>query len=460
VNLNMSGKDILIKAINNEETPRPAWVPFVGVHGGKLINEKASKYLQSSELIVAGLKKARELYKPDGLPIVFDLQIEAEILGCQLHWADEVPPSVTSHPLESINLDQLPEYSTKEGRFPVIKESMQKLKDEFANEVALYGLITGPFTLALHLLGNNIFLDMLMDLEKVKSLLTYCSEIGKKTSNFYIDNGADVIAIVDPMTSQISPDHFTEFVTPYVDKIFDFIRSRDVYSSMFVCGDATKNLDVMFKTHCDYVSIDENIPLNEVKHLAKAENKAFGGNLKLTSVLLFGSVSDSKLHAIDNIDMGGSKGFVLSPGCDLPYGCPEENLQGVTTMVLDDYQREIARNTLQAGETENLDHIVLEDYANNKHITVEVGTLDSTSCAPCQYMYEAVVKAAQDFGDMVKVIEHKISTKQGLGYMMKLGITSIPTICIDGEVAFSSIIPDQKSLKKSFRERLSAKQNK
>ena len=460
MSVNLTGKDILIKAINNKETPRPAWVPFVGVHGGKIINEKADRYLRSSELIVAGLNKAMDLYRPDGLPVVFDLQIEAEILGCELHWADEVPPSVISHPLESISLDQLPPFSTENGRFPLIKEAMKQLKIDFANEVALYGLITGPFTLALHLLGNNIFLDMLMEPEKVKSLLTYCSDIGKMSAEFYVDNGADIIAIVDPMTSQISPVHFAEFVSPYVNRIFDYVRSRKVYSSMFVCGDAAKNLEVMFKTNCNYVSIDENIPLEKVKLLSAAENKAFGGNLKLTSVLLFGSVTDSKLHAIDNIDMGGNRGFILSPGCDLPYGCPEENLQGVTDMVLDEYQREIARNTLKAGEVENLDHIVLEDYAGNKYITVEVGTLDSTSCAPCQYMYEAAVKAAEDFGDKVKVIEHKISTKEGLGYMMKLGITSIPTICIDGDVAFSSIIPDQESLKKSFRERLSAKQNK
>jgi uroporphyrinogen decarboxylase len=30
--------------------------------------------------------------------------------------------------------------------------------------------------------------------------------------------------------------------------------------------------------------------------------------------------------------------------------------------------------------------------------------------------------------------------------MKKLGVQNIPTICIDGEVAFSSMIPDQKSL--------------
>ena len=96
----MTGKQILIDAIMGKETPRPAWVPFVGVHGGRLIGVSARDYLQSSDLVVRGLRKAMELYRPDGLPILFDLQIEAEILGCDLRWAEEVPPSVVSHPLE------------------------------------------------------------------------------------------------------------------------------------------------------------------------------------------------------------------------------------------------------------------------------------------------------------------------------------------------------------------------
>jgi len=453
----MTGKEILLNAIQNKETPRPAWVPFVGVHGGKLIGVKACEYLQSSELIVKGLKRAKQIYQPDGLPIVFDLQVEAEILGCALKWADEVPPSVISHPLETVSIDELPEFSTGKGRFPLIKSALTEVKKDIGDDTALFGLITGPFTLALHLVGNNIFLDMFMDPEKVKNLLVYCAEIGKQTADFYLQNGADVIAIVDPMTSQISPEHFTEFVSAPVNAIFDCIREKGGFSSMFVCGDASKNLEVMFQTHCDYVSIDENISLGHVKELAQKYDKAFGGNLKLTAVLLFGSVNDCKLHAIETIDMGGSKGFVLAPGCDLPYSCPEENLKGVTQRALDDYQREIARNTLKAGEGFNWDHIQLEDYATNPFITIEVGTLDSTSCAPCQYMYEAAQLAANEFGDKVRVIEHKISTKDGLGYMMKLGITSIPSICIDGEVTFKSVIPDQQTLKKFLREKLMEK---
>jgi uroporphyrinogen-III decarboxylase len=47
-----------------------------------------------------GVSKAIELYKPDGIPVIFDLQIEAEAIGCRLKWSDNSPPSVISHPLQ------------------------------------------------------------------------------------------------------------------------------------------------------------------------------------------------------------------------------------------------------------------------------------------------------------------------------------------------------------------------
>ena len=453
----MTGKQLLFEALRNRPTPRPGWVPFVGVHGGKLIGVSAAEYLQSAEHIITGLKKARELYQPDGLPVVFDLQMEAEVLGCQLRWADDVPPSAITHPLETDSLNDLQPFSTAQGRFPILKEVMAELQKDFADEVALFGLITGPFTLAMHLRGNQLFLDMLMDKAGLHRLMDFCADVGRQCAGFYLDHGADVIAVVDPMTSQISAEHFEEYIRAPVNTIFEHIRQRNAFSSLFVCGDATRNLEVMFQTSTDSVFIDENIPLAQVKELAAKNNKAFGGNLKLTSVLLFGSESAAKLHAIENIDLGGSKGFILAPGCDLPYACPEANLQAVSQMVYDDYQREVARSTLTAGQEIDWEHIVLEDYATNPHITVEVGTLDSTSCAPCQYMYEAALIASQSFGGRVKVIEHKISTRDGLGYMMKLGITSIPSICIDGEVVFKSIIPDQQTLIKIFEDKLRAK---
>lgn len=454
----MNKRDLLLKAFRNETTPRPAWVPFVGVHGAKLIGQTARDYLHSSDLIVSGLLKANELYRPDGLPVVFDLQLEAEVLGCELHWADQSPPSVVTHPLEmGKSLLNLPVFDASMGRFPVVMDAFGKLKKEIGNDVALYGLLCGPFTLALHLMGNDIFLTMFDHPDYVKAVIGFCASVGQKVAQAYLDNGADVVAVVDPMTSQISPEHFEQFVTPAVNEIFDYVRNRKGLSSMFVCGDATRNLEVMCRTGCDNVSIDENIALERIRDFTRGRNKSFGGNLKLTSVLLLGDEEDAQLDAIRCIDVGGSCGFVLAPGCDLPFNTPEKNLSAVASMVHDSYQREVAKRTIIAKSAGQAGEVPLPDYTTEANVIIDVVTLDSASCAPCQYMMDAVHRAAKRLSQPVIVKEHRITSREGIGVMTRLGVKNIPTICLDGQVAFSSIIPDQNTLVSAIETTISAK---
>ncbi len=446
----MSGKELLLQSIRGKETDRPAWLPFVGCHGGFLINKTATEYLQSAELIIKGLKKAKSLYNPDGLPVMFDLQIEAEVLGCDLHWADEVPPAVTSHPLaQGKAIADLPELDETKGRFPIVVEVLETLKKEIGDDTALYGLICGPFTLALHLLGNDIFLDMYDEEEVVIAVIDYCADICIKSANIYLDHGADVIGVVDPMTSQISPEHFEQFVTPAMNKVFDHIRGRNGISSIFVCGDVTRNLEVMAQTRADNISVDEQINMAHLRQLCEAQDKSFGGNIKLTAVLLLGDEDDAKMEVLDIMEKSGSKGFILAPGCDLPYAVPVKNLQAVSDMVHDEYAREAAKS-LKAKEADAFDDINLPDYHGARAVVVDVITLDSTSCAPCQYMMEAVEKAAEAAHVKVWINEHKIKVREGIGVMVKLGVKNLPTICINGEPTFASIIPDQTTLVKAI----------
>jgi uroporphyrinogen decarboxylase len=453
----MNEKEILLKALHNEPTPRPAWLPFVGVHGAQLLGVSASDYLQSAELLVKGLKRAQELYRPDGLPLIFDLQMEAELLGCKLQWAKDAPPSVASHPLEEGSLASLPPLDLSQGRFPIAKEALRCLKKELNGKVAWYGLLTGPFTLTLHLAGNKLFMSMFDEPERVKQIIAYATGCAKQVADFYLENGADVVAVVDPMTSQISREHFQEFVTPYVNDIFNHIRARGGLSSLFVCGNATRNLEAMCATCADNVSIDENIPLERLRDFTRGRGKSFGGNLKLTSVLLLGDADDARLDAIRCIDVGGCCGFVLAPGCDLPFHTPPANLQAVAEMVQDSYKREICRRTIIAKTAEAGAGQPLPDYAREKEVCVDVITLDSASCAPCKYMMDAVQESGKNSGVPVKIIEHRITTREGLAIMKQLRIENIPTICLDGEAKFVSLIPDGPTLEAAIREKAAAK---
>jgi len=451
----MTGKELIHRAFKLEEVDRIPWIPFVGVHGGKLIGVKASEYLQSEEMMFNGVSKAIEEYQPDGIPVVFDLQLEAEQLGCQLAWADHNPPAVISHPLlngKSLNDLHIPE--TPAARVKKVINVAKKLRNKYP-DLAIYGLITGPFTLALHLLGTDIFLKMLEDPEYMHQLLGFTSKVGEQMINFYAEAGCDVIAVVDPMTSQIDPVSFESFVSPYAKKLFELIRAKRALGSFFVCGHAQQNIEAMCSCKPDNISIDENIPLDYVKEVALKYNISFGGNMKLTVVLLMGDKNDVQENALECMDLGGKKGFILAPGCDLPMDTPIDNIKAVTELLHDPYQQEVVRALEK--EQSRLDLLNMKDYGQTDKVIVDVITLDSESCAPCQYMVEAVKKVTPHFEGIVEWREHAIKKLEAVTFMSSLMVKNIPTICIDGKIAFVSKIPPKQELISAIQKRINEK---
>lgn len=451
----MKGLELLKKAFALQPVDRVPWVPFVGVHGGLLIGADAETYLKSADRIVDGVTKAIEEYNPDGIPVIFDLQLEAEILGCQLQWALHNPPAVVSHPLaEGKTLADLHIPKSTEGRIPVMTEATRELRKKYP-DLALYGLITGPFTLALHLMGTDIFMKLFEAPEEVNEVMNFCTKVGLKMSEYLIDAGCDVIAVVDPMTSQIDPLTFETFVTPFVSEIFDDIRKKGKLSSFFVCGHAQQNIEAMCDCRPDNVSIDENIPLDFVKEIALKKGISFGGNLKLTVVLLMGNEDDAREDALACLDLGGKTGFILAPGCDLPMETPPTNIKAVSELVHDPYKQDVVRE-LEKREN-SLEVFNMRDYGQADKVIVDIITLDSESCAPCQYMVEAVKKVAPQFEGVVEWREHPIKKMDAVTFMSSLMVKNIPTICIDGKIAFVSKIPPKGDLIAAIQKRINEK---
>ena len=448
----MTGKERVLAAMKLQQVDRTPWVPFVGVHGGKILGMSASEFLKSSDKMVAGVQAAIERYQPDGIPVAFDLQIEAETFGCELNWSDDTPPAVTSHPLSSgISLDKISVPTRDDGRIPLVLQATRELRQ--ANpDIALYGLITGPFTLALHLMGTDIFMKMFDAPEEIAATMEFCTATCNALSEYYIEAGCDIVAVVDPMTSQIGPDQFKEFVGPSASAVFDFIHEKGAMSSFFVCGHAEQNLHVMCDCKPDNVSVDENIPLDTIKDICLGRGVSFGGNMQLTTVLLLGKPIDAQRNAIECMEIGGEKGFILAPGCDLPFDTPVENLEAVTKVVHDPYERDAIK--AMAVEEVNQDLLDMSDYGQSDKVIVDIITLDSEACAPCQYMVESVKQIAPEFEGIVEWREHKIKYRESLVFMTSLMVRNIPTICIDGQIRFVSRIPARDELLKAVRDRI------
>ena len=81
----------------------------------------------------------------------------------------------------------------------------------------------------------------------------------------------------------------------------------------------------------------------------------------------------------------------------------------------------------------------------------------SESCAPCQYMVEAVRKVVPHFEGIVEWREHAIKKIDSVTFMSSLMVKNIPTICIDGKIAFVSQIPPKHELIAAIQKRINEK---
>ncbi len=439
-NTKFSGKELLFEAFKHKDVPAVPWVPYAGVHAGKLKGYTARDVLTDGNKLFDSLMAVNEIYDPDGQPVMFDLQLEAEILGCKMLWSDKNPPSVATNPLSLHG--EIPNFFLEptDGRLPIVLDVMGRMKKSVGDRTALFGLVCGPLTLASHLRGVEVFTDMIRHPDSLESLIDYCTKTAKRVSEFYIDAGMDIIGIVDPVLSQISSKHFTKFLIPPYREIFTAIRQAGVYSSLFVCGDAKKNIEVMCQTAPDSIAVDENLNMLTTKEITDRYNITLSGNIPLTTQMLLGTQQDNMKFTVELLEQMGHKNFILAPGCDMPYDIPIENVVGIVQAVRDTENTRIMIANYQSPEI-NTDSVIVPDYTRLERPLIEVFTLDSDTCAACTYMLKAAQRVVNEMAGQIDMVEYKFTKPENVARVMRMGIMNLPSILINGELKYSSIIP-------------------
>lgn len=94
------------------------------------------------------------------------------------------------------------------------------------------------------------------------------------------------------------------------------------------------------------------------------------------------------------------------------------------------------RGKIQYGEVTNM----------ADKITIDVLTLDSVQCAACGYMMESIAALPDEVQAMIDYREWSIKTKEGIGKFTELKGKVLPTICIEGDLVFESLIPQYEEL--------------
>lgn len=332
----IQGNKRLLNFLNREESDRSPWVPLAGVHFGKLCGYSAYQVLTEPDKFLESIVAAAQHYQPDGLPVGFDIQIEAEILGCDLTWSEDTPPSVKTHPLK--NLNQIPQKlpEAEEGRLPIMLDVMKKTKARAGREIALFGLITGPLTLAFHLRGNPLFFDIIDHPGQLQNLLRYTTQVAERMAELYIDAGMDIIGVIEPVASQISPGSFQTYLLEHYQGLFQTLHSLDAVSMLHICGDATQIIDLMCQTGTQIISLDEYVDLPEIQPVTDKYGVFLQGNIPVNTHLYQGTPEDVQNY-VDHLlaSLPNPKNLILSPGCDLPWATPVENVLAVLQTIHD-----------------------------------------------------------------------------------------------------------------------------
>ncbi len=86
-------------------------------------------------------------------------------------------------------------------------------------------------------------------------------------------------------------------------------------------------------------------------------------------------------------------------------------------------------------------------------IKIDVLTLDAVQCAACTYMMESIAALPDDVQEMIAYQEWSIKNKDSLKKFMELKGRVLPTICIENDLVFESIIPQYEELIDALAER-------
>ena len=337
----MNSKEILIKAIKREPTPR---IPVMILSGGLWVVTNAD--MTFDEYFKLEPEKAAEIVIETNKKLNADLIFAAAGLnnigitgigGDVLYTKKGVAPAI-EHPIlesiddiEKIDLNKLAEH-------PIIKQQLAitKILAEKVGSEKLIGISQwGPITLAGQLLGIEKFMRCLIkDKPAAHKLMEFTSELCYKYWEIFVDAGAELVEMADPTGSgdMISKKQFKEFVIPYAKKIADRIKATGKVKGVLlhICGDTSKFLDVLPETGADIMSFDYKVDLAAAREALDGK-MAFTGNMDPVAIMNDSSadVVFEKVNECIEKAQGKKGGYIVMPGCDIPPTTPLENIEAM-----------------------------------------------------------------------------------------------------------------------------------
>jgi uroporphyrinogen decarboxylase len=286
-----------------------------------------------------------EAIGPDALTVGVDVyNLEAESVGCTVTFYEGNDTSIPgikpgNHSLhigDDLSKAPIPN-PLRDGRMPVNLEAARRVRKEVGSDYWLRGAISGPFSLAISLVGAEpLFLACLDQPEWVQQLLDYSGKIIKEFSKAYRDAGAELIVFDSQASPELlSPQMYEEMVLPITQDLAKWAASqgmRDV--PLIIGGNTTPIAELLTRTGCNNLLCDFTGDFDEWSAACMAAKVAMRRNISPRQIE---TATPDEIYATASREVARGRkmpGFIMGTAV-VPFATPTENVLAVKRACLD-----------------------------------------------------------------------------------------------------------------------------
>lgn len=300
-------------------------VPLMGFPGIQLTQSTIWQNGFNSELQYRTVKALVDRFKPDAVFSFMDLSVEAGAIGIPVVFPENESPNVEQHPVKKVeDLARFMDIDVcYDARVKAYVDVIKRIKNNL--DVLTGAYVIGPFTLSSLMMGaTQIAMETIDQPELVKQVLQFATKTIIHYGELLVKAGADMVCILEPTATFLSPEAFGNFSGPFVKQIVEKLDTRPI---LHICGNTKNLIKVMCETGVQGLSLDA--PVDFVEAIEQMpENVVLIGNVDPVSIMV-NSTPDQVYQAVKSLlgRMEPFPNFILSTGCDLPPETKLENIQ-------------------------------------------------------------------------------------------------------------------------------------
>jgi len=336
-----------VEAVLRCAAPRrvPLFLPAIYEHKAWFIGSTPSAISRDADLLTRALVAEYEAIGPDALAIGVDVyNLEAEAVGCTVSFYEGADTSIPGikpgnhiiHVGDDLTAARLPNPLT-DGRMPVNLAAARNVRRELGDDFWLRGAISGPFSLAISLVGAEaLFLACLDNPEWVRSCLDYSGRIIKEFSKAYIDAGAELIVFDSQASPELlSPGMYEEFVLPVTQELVQWATTQGVRDlPLIIGGNTTPIAGLLAQTGANNLLCDFTADFDVWAETCREHGRSLRRNI---SPRLIETATPDQIYEVAAREIRRGRdlpGFIMGTAV-IPFGTPTANVLAIKRACLD-----------------------------------------------------------------------------------------------------------------------------